>query len=107
MENKLKENVEIAGLYKSIQELIETAKSRVAIKVNSEITILYYNIGKLIKENILKLEKPEYGKSVINKLSEKLMEKYGRGYSRANIFRMIKFYEYFKDLEISRHCREN
>jgi len=100
MENKLKENIEISGLYKSIQELIETAKSRVAIKVNSEITILYYNIGKLIKENILNLEKPEYGKSVIKELSIRLMEKYGSGYSYSNLYRMIQLSSSFDSVEI-------
>ena len=37
--------------------------------------MLYYNIGKMIKENILGLEKPEYGKAIIKELSERLMKK--------------------------------
>ena len=38
-------------------------------------------------ENILKNQKAEYGKSVVKKLSQKLVIEYGRGYSTRNIFR--------------------
>ena len=61
--------------------------------------LLYWNIGKDITDNVLKNKKAEYGNSVIKKLSQNLTLKYGRGYSRANLFRMIKFYEYFNDFE--------
>lgn len=37
--------------------------------------------------------------SVIKKLSQKLVIEYGRGYSTRNIFRMLKFYDYFPDIE--------
>ena len=52
-----------------------------------------------ITDNVLKNNKAEYGKAVIKKMSQKLTIEYGRGYSRANLFRMIKFYEYFNDFE--------
>ena len=58
------------------------------------------NIGKDIKENVLNYEKAEYGKEVIKKLSQGLVEKYGRGYGERNIFRMLKLYEYFPDFQI-------
>lgn len=95
-----KENIDIDNLYKKIVQLIENAKRNVAIKVNNEMTILYWNIGKDITENILKNQKAEYGKSVINKLSQKLVIKYGKGFGERNIFRMIKFYEFFPEFEI-------
>ena len=46
---KESENVEINNLYNMI---------------SNEITLLYWNIGKDIKENILNLEKAEYGKKL-------------------------------------------
>ena len=92
-------NINIDDLYNRITELIENARRNVAVKVNSEMTLLYWNIGKDITDNVLKNKKAEYGNSVIKKLSQNLTLKYGRGYSRANLFRMIKFYEYFNDFE--------
>lgn len=93
-------SINIDNLYNKIVERIEIAKSNVAIQINNEMTLLYWSIGKDITENILNKDKAEYGKSVINNLSQKLIVEYGRGYSRANIFRMMKLYEYFSDFEI-------
>lgn len=93
-------NINIDKLYNRIVVMIENAKRNVAVKVNNEMTFLYWNIGKAITENVLKNQKAEYGKSVIKKLSKKLVIEYGRGYSERNIFRMLKFYDYFQDFEI-------
>lgn len=89
----------IDNLYNMITNLIEISKRNVTININSEMTMLYWKIGKNIKENILKNQRAEYGKSVVKELSRKLVLKYGRGYSVRNIFKMIKFYEYFSDFE--------
>ena len=93
-------NGNIDKLYNQITVLIEKAKKNVAIKVNNEMTMLYWSIGKDITENILKYEKPEYGKAIIESLSKKLVQAYGRGYSVRSIRKMLKFYEYFNDIEI-------
>lgn len=94
------ENKNIENLYDNIVGLIECAKRKVITTVNSEMTLLYWNIGKYITENVLKNQKAEYGKSVITDLSEKLVGNYGKGYSLRNLFKMIKFYEYFPRFEI-------
>lgn len=65
------DNTNVENLYSIIVSLIENAKRNVAIKINSEMTFLYWNIGKYITENILDNKKAEYGKSIINKLSKK------------------------------------
>ena len=93
------EKINIDELYNRIVILIEDAKRNVVVKVNNEMTMLYWSIGKNITENILKNKKAEYGKEVIKKLSNKLAIEYGRGYSRANLFRMTKIYEYCIDFE--------
>lgn len=90
----------IDNLYDKIAQRIEIAKRNVAIKINNEMTILYWNIGKEITENVLNNNKAEYGKAVIKRLSQRLTLEYGQGYGMRNIFRMIKFYEYFGDFEI-------
>ena len=42
------------NLVQELKSLIETTKANVAISVNSSLTLLYWNIGKIIEENILK-----------------------------------------------------
>ena len=98
--NELEKNNNINNLYSRIVSLIEDAKRNVVANVNREITLLYWNIGKDITKNVLKNERAEYGKFVIEELSNKLILNYGRGYGKRNIFRMIKFYEYFPDFRI-------
>lgn len=93
------DNINIDDLYNKIVDRIEKAKRNVALKVNEEITILYWNIGKDITENVLNHERAEYGKAVIKKLSQRLTVEYGRGYSSANLFRMLKVYEYYPDFQ--------
>lgn len=68
--------------------------------VNSEMVVLYWNIGKIIKTEILKSEKAEYGKSVIRDLSNDLTKEYGKGYSQANLFNMVRLYDAIQGFEI-------
>ena len=65
------DNINIDELYTSIVTLIERSKRNVISTVNQEMTLLYWNIGKNIKDNVLKNKKAEYGKAVIKELSQK------------------------------------
>ncbi len=47
------ENINIDDLYNRIVVLIENAKKNVAAAVNNEMTLLYWNIGKDITDNVL------------------------------------------------------
>ena len=91
---------EISLLYNNVSALIETTKEKVYQSVNSEIVLLYWNIGKTIKEDIIKAERAGYGEKLVEELSKELSEKYGKGYSKRNLFRIIKFYESFIDYKI-------
>ena len=93
------DNININSLYNDVSDLIENAKKNVAYHVNTEFVMLNWNIGDRIKKEILNNQKPEYGKKVIKKLSERLILKYGRGYSYSNLYRMMQLNEYFADFE--------
>ena len=83
------------GLFDEIATLIEQARKRVATTINQEMIFLYWNIGRTIKKEIMKSERAEYGKQIIQSLSGKLTQKYGRGYSEQNLWHMIKFHEIY------------
>lgn len=93
-------NENIKNLYKEIIKAIDNSKKSVVTAVNSEMVVLYWNIGKIIKTEILKSEKAEYGKSVIRDLSKDLTKEYGKGYSQANLFNMVRLYDAIQDFEI-------
>ena len=86
-------------IFYKISELIEQARKKVAVTINQEMVLLYWNIGKTIKEEIIKSDRAEYGKQIVNSLSSLLTERYGRGYSSFNLWLMIKFYNNYPILE--------
>lgn len=80
--------------------LIETRKSQVAQVVNTELVLLNWYIGKRIRSEIIGDGRAEYGERVVEALSQTLVREYGRGFSRRNLFRMIRFAEVFPDEQI-------
>ncbi len=55
-----------------IRRLIETARNNVAVTVNTGLTILYWQIGSRIHQDILKEKRAEYGKEIVVTLSRQL-----------------------------------
>jgi len=84
-------------LFHNIKILIEETKVRAAITINSALTMMYWHIGKKINDEILKHERAEYGKEIVNSLSRQLVECYGRGFASRNLANMVKFAQVFKD----------
>lgn len=96
--NKLEIKKEIVdNIFTEISHLISETKIKVQINMNSEMVLLYWHIGQHIRNEILDKNESNYGEEVIEKLSKKLSQEYGRGYSRSNLFNMIKFYDKFRE----------
>ena len=96
IDRKLDERAE--ALFARISLLIETARKNIASTVN--ITMVYANFetGKYIVEDEQQgAHRAEYGKSVLKQLSQKLIEKYGRGWSVENLTLYRKFYLVYAD----------
>ncbi len=54
----------------------------------------------MISQDILKEKRAKSGKEIVATLSQELTIEYGRGFSRRNIFNMIRFAEVFPDERI-------
>jgi len=89
-----------AALLGDIRSLIETVRQRVAAAVNAEMVMLYWRIGERIRWDILGQERAEYGKRIVQTLSGQLTAEYGQGFTRSNLFYMIRFAEVFPDEKI-------
>ncbi len=85
------------ALYLEIKELIQTTKRRTANNINSELSKLYWQVGKRISIEVLKHKRAEYGKEIISKLSIELTKKYGKGWSNKQLHHCLKFAETFSD----------
>ena len=88
------------SLLTDIQSLIRETKERVAQAVNSTLVMLYWEIGRRIHTEILKAQRADYGEAVIPTLATALTSEFGDGFSRPNLFRMVRFAEMFPDHRI-------
>lgn len=87
-------------LVEDISLLVATAKQRTAAVINNEITLLYWQVGNRIRQEVLGGERADYGKQVIATLATELTAQYGKGWSKRNLAQMVKFAEVFTDANI-------
>jgi len=94
-------------LVNEVRQLIDSAKQRAAVAVNAEISMLYWQVGKGIQQEVLQGERAEYGKQVIAGLSQQLKQAYGKGWSEQQLRHCLYAAETFTDKKIFYTlCRE-
>jgi two-component sensor histidine kinase len=93
-------NLEQTALISELSLLIEQSKQQLVVQANSTITILFWQVGKRINEDILQNKRAGYGKQIVSTLSRQLETKYGRNFTEKNVRRMMQFAEHFTDNEI-------
>jgi len=87
-------------LFNELSQLIEQSKQQVAVQANSAVTILFWQVGNCINQEILQNKRAEYGKQIVPTVSAQLENKYGRNFTEKNVRRMIRFAEQFTDSQI-------
>lgn len=97
--NKNLTEINSAKVFDKIAGLIEQARRKVATTINQEMVLLYWNIGKTIKEEIIKSDRAEYGSKIVNSLSSLLTQRYGKGFSSQNLWYMVQLYETYPILQ--------
>jgi len=88
------------SLFKDLRALIIEARQDVARQVNSALVLLYWRVGIRIRQDILKEKRAEYGEEIVPTLSTQLVPEFGEGFSKRNLFRMMRFAEVFPDEKI-------
>jgi predicted nuclease of restriction endonuclease-like (RecB) superfamily len=84
-------------LLDDLRRMIEETRQGVAATVNAAISVLYWNVGRRIREDILQKKRAEYGRQILPTLSAKLTVEYGRGWNERNLAYMVRFAETFPD----------
>jgi len=98
MNNSQKEIEKI--LFQDLAQVIEQGKREVAIRINSTLTIVYWQVGKKINDHILQNKRAEYAKEIVSSLSTQLVNQYGKSFAERNLRRMMQFAEQFSDYGI-------
>ena len=83
-------------LLSNIREILLSARHTAYKAVNFAMVTAYWNIGKLIVEDEQNGNtRAEYGKAVLEELSIKLTEEFGKGFTMTNLKNMRQFYLLF------------
>ena len=88
------------ALAAEVKQLIQSAKQRAVVAVNAELTLLYWQVGKRIADEVLGGERAEYGKQVIDHLARDLTVAFGKGWNKKQLHHCLRFAETFPDSEI-------
>ena len=93
MDKKLQNIVIYQKLVDSIGLTIESARQRAVQAVNNELLTANWEIGKFIVEYEQHgNEKADYGSSLLSNLSKDLKSRFGKGFSKSNIYLIRQFY---------------
>lgn len=81
------------AVYQQVRDVLASAGDRAWQAVNTAMVQAYWEVGRIIVEE----EQPgkgraDYGKRVIDGLSERLRAEFGKGYDRSNLFHMRAFF---------------
>lgn len=87
-------------LLRDLRLLIIEARERAAVAVNISLTMLYWQIGNRISQELLKGKRADYGRKIVATVSQQLTKEHGKGFREKNLRRMIQFSELFPDREI-------
>lgn len=92
--NKLQNNNE----FKPVVLLIDEARNKAFQKVNEELVLLYFNVGKLVSE---KVSSGAWGESTVEELANFIQENDPslKGFNRRGLYRMKLFYDTYTDSE--------
>ncbi len=78
--------------YNTVRGFVVAAQRQVNAAVNSAMVTAYWNIGKQIYEACGENERAEYGKQLLQYLSDKLTVEFGKGFTERNLQLMRQFY---------------
>jgi predicted nuclease of restriction endonuclease-like (RecB) superfamily len=78
--------------FTNVVKLIEEARQRTFSKVNAELVLLYFNVGKIVAE---KVSAGSWGENTVEELAEFIKNKIAglKGFNRRGLYRMKQFYE--------------
>ena len=87
-------------LLQELSLLIEQSRQQVAVQANSSLTLLFWQVGRRINNEILQNQRAAYGKQIVPTLSAALEKQYGQNFTEKNLWRMMQFAEQFPAVEI-------
>lgn len=73
-----------------VSEIIKNARKKAALFLNSETTMMYWNIGDYINLNLKAKNQIVYGDKILATVSQELTANFGKGFTYSSLTRMCK-----------------
>src|SRR5437016_1144240 len=89
-----------AELVSELRAMIVQARETATHAVDATLTTLHWQIGRRVREDILKNKRAGYGKEIVSALGRQLSAEFGRGFDEKSLRHMLKFAEAFQDESI-------
>jgi len=83
-----------------ISALIEQTRAVVATTANAALTLMYWHIGRMIDLDVLGQKRAGYDQEIVASLEPQLTARFGRGFDRSSLHRMVRFSQVFPEVEI-------
>ena len=87
-------------LFANVSAIIENRKGRAVASVNSETTLMFWEVGHYVSSILLGNERAVYGKRIVATLSQQLQDSYGKTFGIDNLRRMMRFAQNMPDKQI-------
>ena len=82
----------LGALHRQVREILAAARERAWQAVNTVRVDAYWEVGRaIVEDEQAGRQKADYGKRVIEGLSRRLRDEFGKGYDRSNLFHMRAF----------------
>lgn len=87
------------NILNDVQTIIEVSQKEAYRSVNTILSQRNWLIGyRIAEEELAGEEREEYGAEVIKKLSRELTKRYGKGYTKTNLYSFYRFYKCFSEI---------
>lgn len=91
--------VSTSDVFADVKNIIEQTRSYAYQAVNVAMVQRNWLLGKRIAdEELQSADRAEYGKEIICKLAEYLTERFGKGFTKSNLYQFVQFYKLFPDI---------
>jgi predicted nuclease of restriction endonuclease-like (RecB) superfamily len=87
-------------LFEGVTEIIDDARTKVAVYVNAQASMTFWNVGKYIIDDLEYQTYSAYGQKILATLSQRLTNRYGKGYTYSALTRMMKVARLYGDREM-------
>ena len=106
MSKALSDKMVYGDLLIKIKQQVRTAQAKAALAVNTSLMQLYWNMGKMIADNQVLFEGRN---NYVAQLEKDLRAEFPdmKGFSRANLFFIRKFYQFYSDSSVQQLVRLN